>query len=221
MTTVNDSLKNWLNQLNNFSFENYEKLPDLDLYMDQVIQYLDKTLFIFQNTSDDKQITPSMINNYVKGGVLPAPIKKKYNKEHLALIEEIATLKQVLSIADVKQVINSRYDDTKSKADVFKEFNDLNNKNIEIAVTEAIKQLDDIDENDNEALVLLATKFAITANTYINIAKKILFLVRKFEYQAQSNKEYQEKLEAEKQKRKKGNKKDDDSSDVEDTSDSE
>lgn len=208
MNTVNDSLKNWLNALNNFSFQSYEQLPDLDLYMDQVIQFLDKELFIFQTSSDDKQITPSMINNYVKGEVLPSPIKKKYNREHLALIEEIATLKQVLSIAEVKQIIDSRYDNSKSNSEVFQEFNELNNKNIDLAVTEAFKELNEIDENDYKSLTLLATKFAITANTYINIAKRVLYLVRNYQYKEKSAQEYQERLEAEKQKKEKKSKKD-------------
>lgn len=220
MNTINDSLKNWLNALNNFSFQSYEQLPDLDLYMDQVIQFLDKELFIFQTSSDDKQITPSMINNYVKGEVLPAPIKKKYNREHLALIDEIATLKQVLSIAEVKQIIDSRYDNSKTNSEVFKEFNDLNNKNIDLAVTEAFKELNDIDENDYKSLTLLATKFAITANTYINIAKRILYLVRNYQYKEKSEQEYLEKLEAEKQKKeKKAQKKTSDDSIQEDITD--
>ncbi len=220
MNTINDSLKNWLNALNNFSFQSYEQLPDLDLYMDQVIQFLDKELFIFQTSSDDKQITPSMINNYVKGEVLPAPIKKKYNREHLALIDEIATLKQVLSIAEVKQIIDSRYDNSKTNSEVFKEFNDLNNKNIDLAVTEAFKELNDIDENDYKSLTLLATKFAITANTYINIAKRILYLVRNYQYKEKSEQEYLEKLEAEKQKKeKKAQKKASDDSIQEDITD--
>ena len=109
MNSIKKSLENWLNDLNNFSFKNYEELPDIDLYMDQVVTFLEKQLYIFQNNTLDKQITSSMINNYVKGEVLPSPISKKYNREHLALIEEICTLKQVLSIADVKQIENDRY----------------------------------------------------------------------------------------------------------------
>ena len=61
MDSIKKALENWMNELNNFSFKDYEALPDLDLYMDQVIQFLDKELFIFQTSSDDKQITPSMI----------------------------------------------------------------------------------------------------------------------------------------------------------------
>ena len=180
MNSIKKSLENWLNELNNFSFKNYEELPDIDLYMDQIVTFLDKQLYIFQNNTMDKQITSSMINNYVKGDVLPAPIAKKYNREHLALIEEICTLKQVLSIADVKQIEDDRYKDATSKGEIFNEFNRMNNEKIELSVNEAFKKLNDIDENDSSALIALATDFALTANAYINISKKILYMTKRY-----------------------------------------
>lgn len=181
MESIKKSLEDWMNELSNFSFKEYEQLPDLDLYMDQVIQFLDKQLYIFQTSTIDKQITPSMINNYVKGEVLPSPIAKKYNKEHLALIEEICTLKQVLSIAEVKQILDSEYRDAVSKGEVFNKFNQMNNEKISSSVEEAFKSLNTIDENNKEALTELAMDFAMTANTYIQISKRILYLIRAYD----------------------------------------
>ncbi len=45
----------------------WERLPELDLYMDQVITLMDKQLTPFTTDGSDKLLTPSMINNYVKG----------------------------------------------------------------------------------------------------------------------------------------------------------
>ena len=128
MDNTKKILENWLNELNNFSFKSYEELPELDLYMDQVLTLLEKQLAIFQTSSLEKTITSSMINNYVKGEVVTAPISKKYNREHLAEIEEICTLKQVLSIAEVKQILDKSYPDGANKREVFNEFNKLNNE---------------------------------------------------------------------------------------------
>ncbi len=205
MNSIKKSLENWLNDLNNFSFKNYEELPDIDLYMDQVVTFLEKQLYIFQNNTLDKQITSSMINNYVKGEVLPSPISKKYNREHLALIEEICTLKQVLSIADVKQIENDRYQDVTAKGEIFNEFNRLNNEKIEVSVSEAFKKLNDIDENDSSALISLATEFALTANAYINISKKILYLTSRYANieKAKELKDQELAKEAKKDKKKK------------------
>ncbi|MGM9969037.1 MAG: DUF1836 domain-containing protein [Anaeroplasma sp.] len=181
MESIKKSLDNWLNELKNFSFKDYEELPDINLYMDQVVTYLEKQLYIFQTSTLDKQITPSMINNYVKGDVLPAPQAKKYNREHLALIEEICTLKQVLTIAEVKQVEDYRYQNAVSKADIFNNFNKLNNEKISTVIAEAQKNLKNIGENDTSELTNLALDFALTANVYINVAKRILFLTRVYE----------------------------------------
>lgn len=181
MENIKTTLENWLNELNNFSFKKYHELPEIELYMDQVVTFLEKQLSIFQTSSLDKQITSSMINNYVKGEVISAPISKKYNREHLASIEEVVTLKQVLTIAEVKQILDSGFNNSIEKADIFNSFNDSTNNKISTAVEEAFKQLNKIDENDSKALIDLALDFALTANAYITIAKRILFLARVYD----------------------------------------
>lgn len=178
MENIKTTLENWLNELNNFSFKKYHELPEIELYMDQVVTFLEKQLSIFQTTSLDKQITSSMINNYVKGDVISAPISKKYNREHIAAIEEVVTLKQVLTIAEVKQILDAGYNESPEKADIFNAFNDSTNNKISTAVEEAFKQLNKIDDNDSKALIDLALDFSLTANAYITIAKRILFLAR-------------------------------------------
>ena len=144
----------------------------------------------------DRQITPSMINNYVKGEVLPAPVSKKYSKEHLAFIEEICTLKQVLSIAEVKQVLDQSYENT-DKSETFNHFNEMNSEKTSTIVNEAFKLLNDVDENDYKKLNDIALEFAITANCYINIAKRILYLTRQYQYheELEKHKKHDEKEE--------------------------
>ena len=154
MENIKKSLENWLNDLNNFSFRNYEDLPELELYMDQVMKYLDKQLYIFQTSTSDKQITTSMINNYVKGEVVPAPISKKYSKEHLAVIQEVCTLKQVLSIAEVKQVLDKTHKPGQENPESYNEFNLMNSTTTSNVVEETFKRLNDVDDNDIEALSL-------------------------------------------------------------------
>lgn len=48
--------------------------------MDQVITFLNKQLELF-TMDGERLLTPSMINNYVKDGVLPRPVQKKYGRE--------------------------------------------------------------------------------------------------------------------------------------------
>lgn len=178
MDNLKKMLENWLNELNHFSYKDYEELPDIELYMDQVVTFLEKQLNIFQTSSLDKQITSSMINNYVKGEVIPAPISKKYNREHLASIEEVMSLKQVLTIAEVKQILDEHFKSAESKSEAFNQFNKANNEHLDQTINEAFKGLNDIDDNDTNALVNLALDFALSANAYITISKRILFLTR-------------------------------------------
>ena len=49
-----------------------------------------------------------MINNYVKHGMMPAPVKKKYSREHVAYLIIICSLKQALPISDIKELIERR-----------------------------------------------------------------------------------------------------------------
>ena len=79
----------------------WEALPDLELYMDQVTSLVGRYL------NADRELTASMVNNYVKHKVMPAPVRKKYTREHLAYLIVICTLKPVL-LAD--RELQSFYD---------------------------------------------------------------------------------------------------------------
>lgn len=84
----------------------WNELPEIDLYLDQVVNYLEKYLDQYNLNKEDKIITKTMINNYVKLGIMPAPNKKKYSKEHIAYLIVICVLKQVYSISDIGKLIS-------------------------------------------------------------------------------------------------------------------
>ena len=74
--------------------------------MDQVISLVGRFLDLFPHMpGSDPIITPSTINNYVRMKIMPAPVKKKYTKIHLAYLIMICTLKQSLSISVVSKII--------------------------------------------------------------------------------------------------------------------
>lgn len=85
----------------------WEALPDLELYMDQVVAVMERFLDIYHACSaeDSRIITPAIINNYVKLKVVPAPNKKRYSKEHLAYLIMVCILKQTLSISSIVKLI--------------------------------------------------------------------------------------------------------------------
>lgn len=79
-------------------------IPDIELYMDQLLTFLNGKLKAFAREPDDKILTKTMINNYTKFQLLIPPKNKKYSKEHLLLLILIYQLKNVLSIGDIKRL---------------------------------------------------------------------------------------------------------------------
>ena len=73
-----------------------EDLPNIDLYMDQVTTFMDAQLESSKRHPEDKILTKTMINNYAKNHLLPAPEKKKYSKEHMLLLIYIYYYKGIL-----------------------------------------------------------------------------------------------------------------------------
>lgn len=88
-----------------FHIPKWNELPNIDLYMDQVLNYIENSLKDYIK-SDEKFLTKTMINNYVKHGILQPPINKKYNKLHIAELFAICILKQVYSISEIKELIS-------------------------------------------------------------------------------------------------------------------
>ena len=87
-----------------FHIPRWNELPNIDLYMDQVLNYIENSLKDYIK-SDEKFLTKTMINNYVKHGILQPPINKKYNKLHIAELFAICILKQVYSISEIKELL--------------------------------------------------------------------------------------------------------------------
>ena len=79
--------------------DGWDDLPDIPLYMDQVVGYLARQLV---SVEDGDALTSAMINNYIKDGLVERANGKKYGQEHLAYLTAIAALKQVMSVREMK-----------------------------------------------------------------------------------------------------------------------
>ena len=82
----------------------WELIPDLGLYMDQVVTYLERVCDGLLNEGE-RVFTPSMVNNYVKFGLVDRPDGKKYGREQLAQLLMIGTLKQAASVEGMKALL--------------------------------------------------------------------------------------------------------------------
>lgn len=98
------------------------ELPDLSLYMDQVIGYMPRQLIRY---GEEEGLTSAMVNNYIKDGLLPRAEGKRYSKEHLAYLTAICALKQVLPVKDAGllaapregQEVRESYEEFRSQLD--------------------------------------------------------------------------------------------------------
>lgn len=101
----------------------WESFPDIELYMDQVVAVMEKALELYNKggSEESKLITPSIINNYVKLKIIPAPHKKRYNREHLAYLVMICILKQTLAISSIVKIIETNLE-SKSIKELYNEF---------------------------------------------------------------------------------------------------
>ncbi|KRM23806.1 DUF1836 domain-containing protein [Latilactobacillus graminis] len=97
----NEMLKQKLDRLQITRLPRWTDLPDLALYMDQVVSYINQYL----DGLNLDEITAAMINNYVKKGIVTAPSKKRYTKSQIAQVLIIALLKTSFSIEEIKQLI--------------------------------------------------------------------------------------------------------------------
>lgn len=142
--------------VNNMEFVNgiqMEDIPELDLYMDQVIQLFEAKLSAVKRNENEKILTKTMINNYAKGKLL-LPIKnKKYSKEHLILMVLIYNLKGALSISDIKLSLNNIIDNcTEDDSYPLRELYDCYLENSEKDVLEFKSNIEDKAKNIEEKL---------------------------------------------------------------------
>ena len=100
-----ETINRFLEKIDQEKHISLEEIPDIDLYMDQVIQLFENKYGRTKRNEKEKILTKTMINNYAKGKLL-FPIKnKKYSKEHLILISMIYQLKGALSINDIHDTL--------------------------------------------------------------------------------------------------------------------
>jgi len=84
-------------------------IPAIDLYVDQIINLVADKTQLSSERYHDKQLTKTMINNYSKDGLI-TPIKgKKYSKEQIVQILTVYTLKNTLSIGEIKRLLDGAY----------------------------------------------------------------------------------------------------------------
>lgn len=186
MTINTENLLNSI--IDSFDRINYIKaadIPTIDLYMDQVTTFMEKKLrSTTRNPEEDKILTKTMINNYAKNNLIPAPIRKKYSKEHVLLLIFIYYYKGVMSISDIQYLLNpitERYFKTEEKFNlesIYEEVFSLEEKQVEILKQDVIEKFklaeqtfDGIGEGERDFLKNFSLICMLSFDVYV---KKLL-----------------------------------------------
>ena len=150
--------------LDEFRIPRWEELPSIPQYLDQVLALLDEWLGEYLSQDGKPVMTRTMVNNYVKLGIMPAPVKKKYSKKHLAYLIIICFLKQTLSMELIKKIIpvDSKDEDI---IEIYRAFTE-NQKKAYSYVMENVKKVavPILETESNERMNDLVLQISITSN---------------------------------------------------------
>lgn len=161
----------------------WEELPDIGLYMDQLVKLLDKYLSIYNEDNEDKLITRAMINNYVKNGLIPKPEKKLYGRDHIAYLLVIGLLKPILSISNIKEILKcqNEYRDAKEILNLVYNILELSSDFFINKVALKVESLLKVDGNSSLAFTSLAMTMGIISNTSKMVAVTALNTKKEWE----------------------------------------
>jgi hypothetical protein len=164
-----------------------DEIPNIDLYMDQLIQLFENKFADSKRNDEEKILTKTMINNYAKGKLI-FPIKnKKYSKEHLILMSLIYQLKGALSINDIQttlDVINKRIVKEDIEIDSFyNSYLNLSQKNVADFNEDINERVKDVNEEVSKMedrnspyleQVLMISSLVHMSNLYRKVAEKLV-----------------------------------------------
>lgn len=179
-----DLLNSILESISRIDYVKSGDIPNIDLYMDQVTSFMEKQLNSTKRYEEDKILTKTMINNYAKNDLLPAPVKKKYSKEHLLLLTFIYYFKNILSMKDIEMLlkpITKKYFHADSEVDMARIYDEvcafelertkLLQKDIELMYHNSMETFSDVPEEDRESLQFFSFICSLSLDVYV---KKLL-----------------------------------------------
>ncbi|SHK59803.1 protein of unknown function [Clostridium cavendishii DSM 21758] len=169
----------------------YDDLPKYDLFLSQVIDYLNDKF------TEDKY-TNNIVQNYIKSEVISKPEdgkKRGYTKVHLAQLVLLSHMRPILTTEEIKKVfalafneINDRDDDIISWEDAYKVFSEIQMESFNEFLTAPILNEDklekliknsDLKEDDEEKIRLFLIVMALIAQASV-IKKLVQKLVNEY-----------------------------------------
>ena len=147
----------------------WEELPDIALYMDQLISYMPRQLIRFD---DSNSLTPAMVNNYIKDGLVPRAEGKRYGPIHLGYLTAVVALKQVLSVRDIGALMGAGRALEKSTPEQYAYFRDA----LDRALSDTAQSIDP--EAGESDLAKMALDFAVRSYANQLACQRVLSILQ-------------------------------------------
>mgnify|MGYP000036040666 FL=1 len=151
-------------------------IPDLDLYMDQIMTLFETHLANNKKNEEDKLLTKTMINNYSKAKVI-TPVKgKKYTKEQIIQMLIIYQLKNNLSIQEIKELLTPIYESDTDLSLLYDHFIDIKqvmNQQLQKLIQQILEDFNLQIENQEDFFLLVASLSSLS-HSLTNIAETLI-----------------------------------------------
>ena len=172
-------MRKWETYLNEHALPLWEELPSLDLYMDQVVALLNSYLgFLPKEVGMDAVVTAAAVNNYVRKKIMPAPVKKRYSRIHLAYLLMICSLKQSVSISYIQQMLPPTLTEQQVH-DVYNRFAEQQRRTTLYFVEQVNQQASRLlaeGKTDDDGVNNIVTAFAVTASLSRMATEKLILM---------------------------------------------
>jgi len=179
MPNALEPLLDWLERLEGSQMADWQMLPDIGLYMDQVQTYIDRQLGLYLKDEQDRLLTAAMINNYIKDNLIPRAEGKKYHPVHLALLMITAALKPVLSMQDLNKLLDGCRE-SEDASRLYQYFLNVHSHCLKTSAADVRDilshlQAQDLDEQGQRtALRKLALELSVEARMRVLVVEKLL-----------------------------------------------
>ena len=193
MKTELDELKQYVADVIGFTWPKFKELPGIDLYMEQVLLYINQTLSSV-SPDGEKMLTSFMVNNYVKAKMVSEPVKKKYSREQIGYLLAITLCKTTLSLADMSLLLELDHGISSNTTRIYEFWARMESsilgetgKKVDAHLTTIGKRYESellsdpelAESNARDSLGLLALRLSIQSQAYRLMSEAIIRTLRK------------------------------------------
>lgn len=167
-----------------------DKMPDMDLYIDQVETFFSSQTKDIDSDTVKRFLTKTMINSYAKHDMIPRPDGKKYTADHMMMIAMVGYLKGVFKMEEIKYLMkplvdnyNSDFDESIDPEVVYRTACETNADFAErmaedvdnnIALIKKLFQNNELDDDERLEVFTLILSLAMRADMEKYIAERLI-----------------------------------------------